>query len=147
MRYKNTYKESKKKRYEMTTKLNLFVNGRDVTKAINESELETLVRAITTSNPDSIAWQNLTQAVDSPVVSLLKTLAVTTSMEVLVNDKPRTQGLTIGKFTAKFAVAAKVAEWDYAILTEKGVKVAKESTPTNLDALTELLTASDELTA
>jgi hypothetical protein len=132
----------------MATKLNLFVNGRDVTKAINESELETLVRAITTSNPDSIAWQNLTQGfVDSPVVTLLKTLAASTGMEVRVNDKPRTQGLTIGKFTAKFAVASKVSEWDYSILTDKGVKVAKESTPTNLDALTELLTASDELTA
>jgi hypothetical protein len=132
----------------MATKLNLFVNGRDVTKAINESELETLVRAITTSNPDSIAWQALTNGfVDSPVVSLLKTLAANTGMEVRVNDKPRTQGLTIGKFTAKFAVAAKVAEWDYSILTDKGVKVAKESTPTNLDALTELLTASDDLTA
>lgn len=117
----------------------IFMNGKDITKALHKDDLAPFAQALVTKNPDSAAWRNL--AANSKVTAILSVADASFEVAIVVDGKPRTNGATIGKINSRLALVASANEWQWDVLTEKGTKVSTEESTTDVDAVLALITA------
>lgn len=103
----------------------ITINGKNVSAKLHKDDNAALAQALTTKNPDSAAWRNL--ANNAKVTGILSVLDSSFEVSVIVDEKPRTDGATIGRINARLAVVRDFASWGWNVLTDKGAKVTEES--------------------